>query len=98
MRIDFHPDAEREIQEQTDWYAERSVKAALGFRTALDLAIAKIEADPGRFPTVSHGQFACSLGRYPFQVIFRHQGRDIQIIAVAHAKRQAGFWNDRLGK
>lgn len=98
MRINFHPDAEREIQEQTDWDAEKSVKAALGFMRALDLAIAKIEADPGRFPSVRTGLFACSLVRYPFEVIFRNYGQGIQIIAVAHAKRQAGFWNDRLSE
>ncbi len=95
MRIDFHPDAEREIQEQTDWFAEKSVKAALGFMRTLDLAIAKIEIDPARFPSVRPRLFARSLVRYPFQVIFRNYGQGIQIIAVAHVKRQAGFWNER---
>jgi hypothetical protein len=34
--------------------------------------------------------------RIPYFVVFREFAREIQIIAVAHAKRRPGYWNKRL--
>jgi hypothetical protein len=36
------------------------------------------------------------LDRYPFSIIYREMPREIQIIAVAHAKRRPGYWAKRL--
>jgi hypothetical protein len=35
------------------------------------------------------------LNRYPFSVVFRERLHDLQIIAVAHAKRRPGYWAKR---
>jgi len=32
----------------------------------------------------------------PFSVDFRERLQDIQIIAIAHAKRRPGYWTKRL--
>jgi hypothetical protein len=33
--------------------------------------------------------------RFPFAVIYRHDDRMIQVIAVMHLKRQPGYWRSR---
>jgi plasmid stabilization system protein ParE len=95
MRIDFHPAATAELEDSADWYAERSEAAARGFAEAVDAAIAKIADNPGRFLKIDARHRACSVERYPFQVVFRDDGIRIYIVAVAHAKRRPGYWKDR---
>ncbi len=36
------------------------------------------------------------LGHYPFSIVFRELLHEIQIVAVAHAKRRPGYWAFRL--
>ena len=55
----------------------------------------KIEVDPARFPLLDSRHHACSLNRYPFQVIFRCDGEVIRVLAVSHAKRRVNYWSDR---
>jgi plasmid stabilization system protein ParE len=95
MRIDFHPAATVELEDSANWYAERSENAVRGFAVAVDAAIKKISDNPERFAKIDRRHRACSLERYPFQVVFRAEGTRIFILAVAHAKRRPGYWRDR---
>ncbi len=47
--IEFEVDARTEFDEAFDWYAQRSVAAAIGFASAVDVAIESIFADPNCF-------------------------------------------------
>ena len=95
MRIDFHPDATRELESSADWYAERSPDAARGFAIEIDAALKKIAGQPERFPTIDGRHQACSVDRYPFQVVFRSDSGTVNVIAVAHAKRRPKYWLQR---
>ncbi len=95
MRIDFHPAATAELEVSADWYAERSETAACGFALAVDAALNKVSHDPNRFARVDSRHRSCSLERYPFQVIFRHDGTRIYVIAIAHTARRPGYWRNR---
>jgi len=53
MRIEFHPEATRELDNSADWYLSNSVVAAKGFALAVDVALRKISDDPDRFPRTS---------------------------------------------
>jgi hypothetical protein len=35
------------------------------------------------------------LARFPFGLIYRFDGQDIVIVAVAHNKRRSGYWRKR---
>lgn len=94
-RINFHPDATQELEQSAKWYGERSEAAARGFAIAVDAAIKKISDDPGRFARIDARHSACSVERYPFQIVFRDDGTHIDIVAVAHAKRQPEYWKAR---
>jgi plasmid stabilization system protein ParE len=93
--VEFHGGARADFDESFDWYAERSVRAALGFSTAVDEAIAEIIANPDRFPTTFGGCRYYQLRRYPFRIVYRDEPDRIVMIAVAHAKRRPRYWRSR---
>ena len=95
MRIDFHPEATAELDASTDWYAEHGAAAARNFLVAVDIAITSITQDPVRFFRVDERHQACSVVKFPFQIVYRHESNRIVIIAIAHAKRRPGYWRDR---
>jgi len=95
VRIDFHPDATRELEDSADCHAERSVAACKGFALAVDAALNKIADDPEQFAKIDRRHRACNLEGYPFQIVYRHDGERIRIIAVAHAKRHPSYWRRR---
>jgi hypothetical protein len=58
-----------------------------------------IERDPARFAAdESFGSRivrTCMLGRFPYRVIFEVRNDEIVVLAVAHHRRQPGFWRQR---
>lgn len=98
MDVDFHPEARAELAKSVDWYAERSRVAARDFLVAVDLVISSIVTDPARFAKIDELHRSCSVARFPFQIVFRHDNSRVLIIAVAHAKRRPEFWRQRSAK
>jgi plasmid stabilization system protein ParE len=95
MQVDFHPEATAELSESAEWYAERSPSSSRNFLVAVDVAIASIVSDPKRFVKIDHRHQACSVINFPFQIVYRHEGSRVAVIAVAHAKRRPGYWRNR---
>lgn len=95
VQISFHPEATAELEASADWYAKRSPHAARDFCVAVDVAIANIEADPERFVQIDDRHLACSVQKFPFQIVFQYYDDRVYIVAIAHAKRRPGYWHDR---
>lgn len=95
-RIHVHPEAKAEAKGSFDWYWERTPSAAVEFDEALREAYARIRQNPQAWSPYLHGTRRLVLDPYPYSVVFRERLHDIQIIAVAHAKRRPGYWNRRL--
>lgn len=87
--------AEQDFTEALCWYAERSPQAAEGFDAEFARALESIRADPRRFPLCDKRHRYYLMRRYPSQVTYREHEDQLVIIAVAHAKRQPGYWSDR---
>jgi plasmid stabilization system protein ParE len=87
--------AEEDYAASLRWYAERSLQAAQGFEAEFDRALDAIGSDPRRFPLCDSRHRFYLMDRYPFQVIYRQHGEEWMVIAVAHTKRQPGYWSDR---
>ena len=87
--------AEVDFTEALCWYAERSQQAAENFEAEFDQILATIVDDPQRFPKCDQRHHYISMHRFPFKVIYRNDRGVITIIAVAHAKRDPGFWSRR---
>lgn len=92
----LHPEAAAEAEAAFDWYAESSPGAARGFLHDLEAAISRVLEAPDRWPETLGGRRRYLLQRYPFLLIYRVDQHDnVEIVAVAHAKRRPGYWRDR---
>jgi len=91
----FHPAADAELLEATDWYIRRSVTAAEGFVRAIEHALTRIAEAPGRYPLTRFGRRRFVLMSYPDDIVYRVTRDEIEIIAVAHHARKPAYWRNR---
>jgi toxin ParE1/3/4 len=95
IKIEFHPEAERELIAAKSWYRERSKLAARAFATEIAGSLRNIAASPERWPESRPGERRIVLSRFPFSILYRVETDVVFIIAVAHQKRRPGYWRDR---
>ena len=98
MIFDFHPAADTEFRATIDWYDQR--ESALGARFEADVfqALERIAENPKAWkqwqdlPRVR----AYWLRRFPFYIPYVADDERVIVLAVAHAKREPGYWRARL--
>lgn len=88
----------REAAEAHGWYSRRSSTAAAGFAAEVEKAFQAIAEHPGRYPAYLGNTRRYMLRRYPYLIVFRDQNDRVQVIAIAHGKRRAGYWKRRIKK
>src|SRR5947209_10890372 len=89
------PAAYVEFVEALAWYEARSEKVAGRFIAAFNTAIARVSENPESYPLCDDQHRFFKLRRYPYTLIYRIRGVDVQVIAVAHAHRAPGYWQGR---
>lgn len=94
-KIEFHPAALEEAEAARDWYAQRSPAVAGAFIRELLHAIEQVAAAPERWPHFTPDTRRYLFPRFPFSLIYRVAPGKILIVAVAHTKRQPGYWKNR---
>lgn len=95
IRLEFHPAASDEVEAAHRWYAERSPIAASRFLEELDVAVDRIQSEPGAGPTYLHGTRCHLLRHFPYLVVYWVTEQSIQVVAVAHGRRRPGYWKSR---
>ena len=93
--VRFHPAAVEDAEKAAAWYAERSIRAAIRFLDELDRMVDLIADSPTRFPALDATLRRALFRRFPFYIVFRIDGGNIIILAIAHGKRRPRFWQDR---
>ena len=93
--VEFHPLAADEAQAAERWYRERNETASGRFQRELDRAIERISERPEAGSPYLSNTRRILLRRYPFFVVYRVRGDNVQIVAVAHARRRPGYWRAR---
>ena len=94
--VDLHPEAIAEGREAREWYRSRSTQAEELFRLALTQAIERIRDSPEAWPHHLHGTRRCLLRAFPYSLVYVTDGSTSVIVAIAHAKRRAGYWKSRI--
>jgi plasmid stabilization system protein ParE len=92
----FHPQAWLDLETADDWYRERSADASVRFLSAVYDGLEKIVRSPQRWPKHLRGTKRFILHRFPFSIIYREESSAINVVAIAHHKRQPRYWKDRL--
>ena len=93
--VRFHPDARAELLEAEEWYLRRSPTAAREFLREIERAVARISEAPERYPVTKHGRRRFVLLEFPFDLVYRIEEHDLEIIAIAHHARRPGYWRGR---
>lgn len=96
--VGFDPDARIEFLAAIEYYEECQVGLGRRFRDAVARELDLVGEMPFRF-RVLHAPFRCALVlKFPYSIIFTIEPALILVVAVAHAKRKPGYWQDRMAK
>jgi toxin ParE1/3/4 len=93
--VEVHPLAADEAEAAERWYRERNETAATRLRRELDRVVDVISERPETGSPYLSATRRVLLRRFPFFVVYRLLGEQVQIVAVAHARRRPGYWRHR---
>ena len=96
MRVVFVTQAQDEVLEAAPYYRKRSVDAASRFSSDLSALIELLQQFPRIGSPLSPQLRRVLLKKFPYQLIYRIEGDEIRVYAVAHLKRKPRYWKDRL--
>jgi toxin ParE1/3/4 len=91
----LHPDAYQELVQARDWYEERVAGLGEKFFLEVESAVLSIQDSPESWPNYVRGAKRFLVHRFPFAIIYRHDDKTIQVIAIMHLKRRPGYWRSR---
>src|SRR5262245_42616536 len=91
----FHIEAEAEVVQALEWYAERSALAARAFVHELSHVVRLAVRSPETWPRAFGNTRRIVFPRFPFDLVFRLRGEALEIVALAHQRRQPSYWADR---
>ena len=92
----IHEAARREANLAAHWYSERSIESARNLIEELLLGISKAQRFPDRYPLYLHGTRRVIVDRFPYSIVSLDWQDEVFIVAMAHAKRRPGYWNNRI--
>lgn len=95
-RVEYFPEASRELEDAFEWYLERSLHAADAFLRETERAVTVIAEAPGIWPLFQAGTRRYILHRFPYSIIYRVADGGIEVVAVSHHKRRPRYWHGRL--
>ena len=93
MKVSFTAQAEEELVVTAGFYA-KEVSAAVGgaFVDEVERACRLLQENPSMGREWQMRTRRLVLRRFPFNLIYRVVGDEVQIIAVAHQRRKPGYW------
>ncbi|RLB47134.1 MAG: type II toxin-antitoxin system RelE/ParE family toxin [Deltaproteobacteria bacterium] len=96
-RLRLLPAAESEAAAAAYWYEEREEGLGVEFVGELDAALERVVARPRAFALWRKNRpfRRARLKRFPYLIFFRLLEEEIEVVAVAHAKRSPGYWATR---
>lgn len=101
MKVVFHGGATAELEDAEDWYEAQRAGLGDDLAAEVDSALEVICETPGvwpRWPGSPPTPFVRRflLSRFPFALAYLAEPARVVVLAVAHAKRQPGYWFHRL--
>lgn len=97
MNYFFSEAARAEHLEHVAYYEAQQRGLGARYAAAFDAAMVKVCEAPGRYRV----EFAPGIRRYrvpgfPFNILYRLVGTDVEILVVAPHRRRPGYWLGRL--
>jgi toxin ParE1/3/4 len=88
------PEAEAELSEAVSFCRQQFGKfSAENFLQTFESKAGLIADFPGLGTPTSRGRHLFPIGRYPFSMLYRVEGSQVRISAIAHHGRGPGYWS-----
>jgi hypothetical protein len=95
--IQFRAAAAHELADCIRYYDEHYFGRGQRFARSVDRTLSLIDQLPRAFPVLYEPDVrSAKVAKFPYRVVYVVLEPDIDVLAVAHAKRRAGYWRDRL--
>ena len=95
VRLIFHPEAKAELREAASYYEDKREGLGHEFLEEVRRIVARIRLNPNRCGFVSSPYRCCRVKRFPYGAVYRVDGEEVFVAAVAHSKRKPGYWKER---
>jgi plasmid stabilization system protein ParE len=96
MRARFVESARQELLSQIAYYAAINPRTGRQFRQAVESAVIRATAFPNAGTPSRQQTRRVFVRRFPFAIVYRVEGDEIAIYAVAHHAREPDYWSVRL--
>ena len=94
--VRFHSEALEELDSILEWYVEAGPKIAVTLGEEIDSIIERIGSNHEQFPVWNYGARKAVLRRFPYSIYFIERRAVIEIVAIAHGRRDPEYWRNRL--
>jgi len=91
----IRPEAECEIVEAYDWYEACLQGLGADFLLSIDAILHAVARNPKQYPVVHKDIRRALARRFPYEVFFLDKGSRVIVLAVFHARRNPGDWQNR---
>jgi plasmid stabilization system protein ParE len=93
--IVVHESAEDELNAAALFYELRELDLGKEFLEELSQSCSRIAEQPLSYSIYFDEYRRYLMGRFPYGVVYRIQGQQVLVFAVAHVRRRPGYWRDR---
>ena len=94
-RVEFHPEAERELAAAARYYEDQAEDLGLDFITIVESACEHLQQFPERGHPFGHRLRRLLVPRFPYGLLYRIEEERIIVVAVANLRRRPGYWKTR---
>jgi plasmid stabilization system protein ParE len=95
MRVNLGRSARREAVEAASWYENQEEGLGARFLRALEAAQNRVGSNPLIYRCFRGDLRKCRFEVFPYVLVFRIHGDEIQVAAVMHTSRKPGYWENR---
>ena len=92
----IRPEAEADMSEGFQWYEDRRDGLGFEFLGEFKTVLERIIDNPLRQPEIYRSARRSLVRRFPYAVIYIFESDKVEVIAVAHVKRNPDFWRRRV--
>jgi toxin ParE1/3/4 len=88
------PRAWKELEAGVAWYEKQRAGLGAEFAYAIDEALSDLMTAPERWPLwqADAPYRRRVIHRFPYVLFYAVEGNIVRVVAIAHAKRQPGYW------
>jgi len=94
--VRFHPDARTELLAAIRFYRAETVGLGRALASEVRSALERISAFPESGSPDGENLRKVFLDRFPFTLVYRLRGEEIEVLAVMHQRRRPGYWRARV--